>query len=232
MSNLNPEQFYHGTTNVIKDGMVRPAYDVDRNPSEYSMGDPGDMSEGDHAFVTKDENYAWHAAITYHPSRRRARVYETGPADDMKPGPWNKDHPDFLHHVEYGDPKEFPPHEHPEAYAEALKEHQPEYASKTGFPVRNRIDIMPGRQGTFPNLTWEPFKGERALRGNQLANHPSDDSVRYGMRGQDAVLKQAHAENARVDMERNPPSSAKRFRAVMNDEEPKPDPLRGQGKLF
>src|SRR6478735_621393 len=84
---------YHGTTSAIKD-RVLPADAVNKNVSPYSMGDPGDMSEGDHAFATKDEHYAWHAAGTFHKNGRRPRVYEVSPAHDMEPGPWNKDHPD------------------------------------------------------------------------------------------------------------------------------------------
>lgn len=104
---------YHGTTHVIRDGMVRPADAVDKNVSEYSMGDPGDMSEGDHAFATKDENYAWHAAGTFHKNGRRPRVYETGPAHDMVPGPWNKEHPDFLMHHGLDDPNDYDVANHP-----------------------------------------------------------------------------------------------------------------------
>jgi hypothetical protein len=175
MSNLNPDQFFHGTAHAIKDGMVRPANDVDKDISEYSFGDPGDMSEGDHAFATNDENYAWHAAHNFHSTRQRPRVYEVDPAPDMKPGPWNKDHPDFLHHVEYGDPEEYPPHENKEAYHEALQSHQPEYGSPTGFPVRKRIDIMPGRQGTFPTINWSRYAtGQRGLGDRSNVNHPTD----------------------------------------------------------
>jgi hypothetical protein len=105
---LNGDQFFHGTTHAIKDKMVRPVNDLDdhHQVSEYSMGDPGDMSEGDHAFAARnDENYAWQAAHIFHPNGLRPRVYEVDPAADMKPGPWNPKHPDFLaHHDLHDDP--------------------------------------------------------------------------------------------------------------------------------
>lgn len=186
------ENFYHGTTHNITD-VVRPANDVDRHVSEYSMGDPGDLSEGDHAFAIKnDENYAWHAANTFHPGARRPRVYEVEPAKDMVPGPWNKDHPNFLEHHGLDDPDSFhvAPGSDDEPYIKALREeveekranHQDEWASPTGFPVRKRIDIMPGRQGTFPQTNWNRFKKDGPYGGPDV-NHPTHEQVQYGTKG-------------------------------------------------
>lgn len=183
MSALNPDQFFHGTTHNIKDGVVRPADAADKHVSEYSMGDPGDMSEGDHAFATNDESYAWHAANTFHQNGRRPRVYEVAPAADMKPGPWNKEHPDFLHHTGHADAYDDPTTMHPADLADAHESHQPEYGSKTGFPVKKRIDIMPGRQGTFPEVNWDRFKGGSAPHWAGSASHPDDEQVQYGMMG-------------------------------------------------
>lgn len=244
MSNLNDRQFFHGTTARIQDGMVRPVNDVPgKHVSEYSMGDPGDMSEGDHAFVTEDENYAWHAATTFHPSQRRARVYETGPAEDMKPGPWHRDHPDFLAHHEVDDPdhyhispddEDYPLHLANVEVAEDTRKnkHQPEYGSPTGFPIKRRIDIMPGRQGTIPQVNWGVY-GERQY--DQSANHPTDEQVRYGTRGRDEVHARAIKENQAVTEFREPPRkrTGAALRAFMRGEpEPPHDPHAGQGKLF
>lgn len=177
------DQFFHGTTHAITDGVVRPVNDVPgKHVSEYSMGDPGDMSEGDHAFaIRNDENYAWHAAGTFHKNGRRPRVYEVEPAADMKPGPWNKEHPDFLRHAELDpDDKDYPIDDW--MRSDAVKSHhQDEWASKTGFPVKKRIDIMPGRQGTFPEVNWNRFKGPdtHPAYGPDV-NHPSDDQIKYG----------------------------------------------------
>lgn len=187
-------QYFHGTTHAIKDGLVRPGDDADKHVSEYSMGDPGDLSEGDHAFVSEHENYAWHAADNFHPSMRRARVYETGPAPDMKPGPWNKAHPDFLvHHEADVDADWLDQHprnraEHEAEVAKLQADHQPEWASQSGFPVKNRIDIKPGRQGTFPDIAWGRFSEQPY---SQDMNHPTDLQVKYGTR--------AGRENTEVD---------------------------------
>lgn len=175
--------YFHGTTSVIKDGVVRSGNDADKNVSEYSMGDPGDLSEGDHAFVSEHENYAWHAADNFHPSLRRSRVYKTGPAEDMQPGPWNKEHPDYLahhdiHRQDYAD-DERGQKGYEEDVALKHEEHQPEWASKTGFPVHERIDIKPGRQGTFPDIAWGRFSEQPY---SQEMNHPTDAQVQYGMR--------------------------------------------------
>jgi hypothetical protein len=195
-----PGRFFHGTTHAIKDGVVRPADAVDKGVSEYSFGDPGDMSEGDHAFaIRNNENYAWHAATTFHPSLRRARVYEVEPAADMKPGPWNKEHPNFLQHHELDDPDHYPTvskdsDDYPvmtamrEEAENARANHQDEWASQSGFPVRKRIDVMPGRQGTFPNISWGRFSNQPY---NQRMNHPDDEDVKYGV---GSSLEDRHAE--------------------------------------
>ena len=183
------EQFYHGTTHNITDGVVRPANDADKNISEYSFGDPGDMSEGDHAFaIRNDEHYAWHAAGAFHKNGRRPRVYEVEPAADMKPGPWNKEHPDFLEHLELDNPAHFDPKDDPQWHAAITqeaeqarrKQHQDEWASQTGFKVKRRIDIMPGHQGTFPTENWNKYKADGPRYGPD-ANHPNDMQIKEGM---------------------------------------------------
>jgi hypothetical protein len=192
------EHFYHGTTSPIKDGMVRPVNDVEgKHVSEHAMGDPGDMSEGDHAFAIRNhEGYAWHAAKTFHTNGMRPRVYEVEPAADMKPGPWNKEHPDFLEHLELDDPKNFDPKDDPQWHASITaeaeqarrKQHQDEWASPTGFKVKQRIDIQPGYQGTFPEVNWNRFKAGHPAYGPEM-NHPTDHEIQYGHRG----LTEAHS---------------------------------------
>lgn len=222
MSNLNPDQFFHGTTHAIKDGVVRPADDADKDVSEHSFGDPGDMSEGDHAFaIRNNEHYAWHAAATFHSSLRRPRVYEVEPAPDMKPGPWNKEHPNFLaHHELDSDDPDYPPH--PDDVAEAERNHQDEWASPTGFPVKRRIDIMPGRQGTFPQVSWDRFQTS-GPRGGSGASHPSDSQVKYGM-GLQQAPEAAHKEHAAVTEERAPAPKRRTGASLRAFMEGKPDP--------
>lgn len=133
------------------------------------------MSEGDHAFAVRgNEEYAWHAANTFHKNGRRPRVYEVEPvADDLKPGPWNMEHPDHSYHAGY-DPTD-------EGVLADVREneHLDEWGSKTGFKVTGRIDIMPGRQGTFPSVNWNRFKNTHPAAGPD-ANHPSTHTEVHG----------------------------------------------------
>lgn len=228
MSNLNPDQFFHGTTHNIADGMVRPANDADKNVSDYSMGDPGDMSEGDHAFaIRNDENYAWHAAQRFHSNGRRPRVYEVEAPADIKPGPWNKEHPDFLAHHELDDP-DYPPSA--EDVAEAHKQSMDEWASPTGFKVKSRIDVMPGRQGTFPTVNWNRFKsgGHRSQMGYEM-NHPTDDQIKHGTSGLEDRMDEAHRMNTVEERPRRRTGAS--LRAFMMGE-PEPKPVDPQGRLF
>lgn len=165
MSNLNPDQFFHGTTHEIT-GMVTPARVAGTRVSGHSEGDPGNMSGGDHAFaIRNDEDYAWRAALQFHNNGQRPRVYEVEPAADMRPGPWHKDHPDFARHAAANN--------HDPATI-----HQDEWGSRTGFRVKSQIDIAPGHQGTFPEVNWNQFRKQG--HGGYDANHPSDDRIKWG----------------------------------------------------
>lgn len=230
MTDLNPQQFYHGTTYPIKDTHVRPAWDVDKDPSDYSMGDPGDMSEGDHAFVSEDEGHAWRIANTVRQGPGRPRVYSTGDAPDKKPGPWNPQHPDWLSHVEMDHPDpEYQPTKD-QIHEEIMEGSLPEWGSKTGFPVRERIDIMPGHQGTFPNINWKRYSGV----DNAAANHPSDYMVQYGHVNTTKMVKDAHKDNEAFNQQKpglKEPSrrSGRALRAFMMG---KPEPPEHLATLF
>lgn len=219
-------QFFHGTVRNIRD-KVLPADTANVPVSDSSMGDPGDLSEGDHAFaIRNDENYAWHAANTFHHGGR-SRVYEVDPAPDMKPGPWNKDHPDFLKHHELDMPEgvEYDHDIHAKEVAKAVAKHQDEWASPTGFPVRKRIDIMPGRQGTFPNVNWSKYQTSGF---GQEANHPTDMQAQYGQRWSDMLEKAKKEDAARTP---EPKRTGSRLRAFMMGQ-PDPGPLADHPKLF
>lgn len=244
MSNLNPDQFFHGTTSPIKDGMVRPANDVDKYPSDHSMGDPGDMSEGDHAFVTEDEWHAWNIARTVRPEKQmRPRVYVTGDAPDKKPGPWNMYHPDFLaHHDVHDENYENVPHEiHSEDIDDAIAKHQPEWGSKIGFPVRERIDIMPGYQGTFPQINWTRFSkvdrttanhptNVQARFGTNVTAQPTSDPERHG-KSEQSVHEEALREHAERENPEPKRRTGSRLRAFMAGQ-PDPGPLADHPRLF
>lgn len=47
--------------------------------------------------------------------------------------------------------------------------------------ITGRHDIMPGRQGTFPDLNWNQFKGKDHDEYDTVdVNHPTDAEVKYG----------------------------------------------------
>lgn len=213
--NLSGDQFFHGTTHNIKDGVVRPAWDVGKEPSEYSLGDHGDMSEGDHAFaVRNDENHAWMAAHRFHKNGRRPRVYEVEPAKDMTPGPWNMDHPEHADAMGYD-------RSEPEVVAEIREtDHIDEYGSKTGWPVKQRIDIMPGRQGTFPQINWNRFKDTGGAAWGPDVNHPNDEAIELGHRG----AKETTGPKARARWQQARGEAAAKH---IGEEQAK-----GQGRLF
>lgn len=235
---LNPQQFFHGTTHAIKDTHVRPGWDVDKDPSEYSMGDPGDMSEGDHAFVSEDEHHAWRIANTVRQGPGRPRVYSTGDAPDKKPGPWNPQHPNFLEHAEldHPDPQYAPTKD--QIHEEIMTASLPEWGSKTGFPVRERIDIMPGHQGTFPNINWKRYSEGIT---NASANHPNDTMVQYGSLGlkrspHERVHAEAIKDNEAFNQQKpglKEPSrrTGAALKAYMRGE-PDPGPLADHPRLF
>ena len=70
-----------------------------------------------------------------------------------------------------------------------------EVVSQIGFPIKRRIDTMPGRQGTFPQINWwdhthpvgkdiwDPKKYQAWEHVDSAeVNHPSDDEITYGHR--------------------------------------------------
>jgi hypothetical protein len=236
MVNLNPDQFFHGTAHDIQGDTILPADKAGKEVSEHSLGDPGTMSEGSHAFAIRNwEGYAWHAAKTFHDnSQHRARVYEVEPAKDMEPGPWHKDHPDFIKTNELDVDEDWLKHpKNREAWekdvAKAKSNHQDEYGSRTGFKIKQRHDIMPGHQGTFPEINWHHHKLSGA-RGTD-PNHPSDEQVRYGVHGHESAQHKALKDNEEIDAERH--GDGRQGRSFREFMEGKPvQPNHGHPTLF
>lgn len=70
-----------------------------------------------------------------------------------------------------------------------------EVVSPTGFGIKRRVDIMPGRQGTFPQVNWwdhahpigkdiwdrEKSRAWEFVDSAQI-NHPSDHEIEHGHR--------------------------------------------------
>lgn len=189
MANLNPGQFgalYHGTRADLRVGdRVAPPRRTGANPGPGTSGDPDENASGhyafaihgngDHAFSDLDaEKYAW--SITKRNGRGggRARVLEVAPVHDMEPG---DHHFDSAHskdeRIEYEHPDSLDPEERGQRNI-------PEYRSRSGFEVTKQIDIMPGRQGTFPQINWvnhnKHVVEDRSYANSYTMemNHPAD----------------------------------------------------------
>jgi hypothetical protein len=163
--NLN---FFHGTVHDIGVGRhVLPANKAGR--TNYKDHGYAGQKSSQYAFATEDENIAWdfatrseqkrrfsaHAQDRPNPPNDRARVYEVSPAPLMRRGVFHSEHP--LHNsAEMDDTKEW-------------------ISSK--YRTKRAIDIMPGRQGTFPNINWNQFS---AIHTYSDANHPTDTEVEFG----------------------------------------------------
>jgi len=142
MSNLSPHQFplYHGTSHPIEGNHIIPGADIGHSGWGDTGGDLHDEASEDHAWATPSEKVAWGYALfssTQHDDWRsagkdpamRPRVHEVAPNAHMSEGKtWT-----------------IADHGHQEFKAPSFE--------KTGTVH----DIMPGRQGTFPNINWAQF---------------------------------------------------------------------------
>lgn len=209
---LNPGQFkgplFHGTTFDVQGKDIVPAKRLDPTKSNWEEAGHSGQSSRDHAFASESEHIAWQfgsqassiqrykaAAIQAanertspevsrlmgmaHPEPQavpevgRVRVHTVAPNPMMQRGVYHGDHPNFSEHTE--DLQEW---------------------KSPAFRITGTHDIMPGRQGTFPQLNWNQFsKGQP----NQDANHPDDHSAKFGMNGKKAI-DGARAQNS-LEME-------------------------------
>lgn len=151
-------EFYHGTTNDIEGGVIRPG----RDAGYSNWGNTGtwyNQTSERLAFATSDEKMAWQFAedanakqsidydngvLAKHPDR--TRVYTVKPNSKMKPG----------HYTGF---REF---------------------VAPSFEVKDRIDTMPGRQGTIPTVNWRQFQAYPFYAGPD-PNHPTNEEVAAGM---------------------------------------------------
>lgn len=156
------ESFFHGTVHDIGVGRhVLPGKVAGKRNKRPSMGYAKQRSE-DHAYAAEDEATAWDFATSRamnsrlqagkeghaSPPAQRARVYEVAPHPMMRKGVYHPDHPN--NNPENGKEREW-------------------IAPK--FKITGVHDIMPGHQGTFPNINWNQFS---SVAGIWDANHPSD----------------------------------------------------------
>jgi hypothetical protein len=162
------DSFFHGTVHDIGVGRrVLPARESGKSNYKGSMGYGGQRSER-HAHATEVEAEAWDFATrkvdhssqqamwqdSPRPKSQRARVYEVAPHPMMRKGIYHPDHPRNRKDVT--------------GVHEWLA---------PNYKVTAVHDIMPGRQGTIPNINWNQFS---SVKGMSDANHPTDEEVEHG----------------------------------------------------
>lgn len=162
------QEFFHGTIHNIGVGEgVLPGQKVGHTNWGDTGKNLGQPSEA-HAFATSDEGIAWtfaqraHRMNSYNPDfvPDRVRVYRVAPNDQMEMGVHNRHHPDYYRNFPEG--------------GEDLKEYVAPH-----FTVTERVDTMPGHQGTFPQLNWAQFAHPHL---DQFAdvNHPEPLDIERG----------------------------------------------------
>lgn len=118
------------------------------------------------AFTSSSEPKAWwYATHASNNTLGRARVYEVEPHPNTEVGTYNPAHPNFWRSVS----------------RRGSRENWDEYTAPH-FTVTGVHDIIPGRQGTFPQINWRQF----STRGNSQMydpNHPTPNEVEHGTPG-------------------------------------------------
>lgn len=201
------EQFFHGTHHDVVGGSVLPGGEVGKNHLHDPYREPHENTEADqqastHAFVSNHEEQAWDWAYRGAWAQPE-RLAGEGRAHVYEVHP-PKDLEKGLYHEDIG-----------------------EYKSRSGFPVKRRIDTMPGFQGTFPNLNWNQFKHVEAEPTDDV-NHPLDREIEIGHAA--AFRTPTYNRRAEEADVRSGAAIAQAF-GRMRRTEPDPPP-KGQGVLF
>lgn len=179
-------EFFHGTVFDIPVGDRIVSGDEAGHSFWGNTGHHGQESHAN-AFATTDEGTAWHFAGMardrqasdryWHPELKlpvpgRAAVYKVHPNPMMQPGVHNRAHPSYngtgdLH----------------------------EYVAPS-FKTYERVDIQPGRQGTFPQLNWAQFQHPQISQKADV-NHPGDGSIEGGHRAEAGTAAAGRARQAK-----------------------------------
>lgn len=153
---LNKDQFlFHGTATDVPGDKILPAK-VHGGTSHWgdigsTRGEPANA----HAWAHPDEKQTWDFAMD--------RVIHTSNETE-----WN--------------PRARVYAVHPNAQQSPGKDPSiPGEVKAPHFDIAQRIDIMPGRQGTFPEINWnDHILHTGGLSDKEDANHPKDTSVQFG----------------------------------------------------
>lgn len=158
-------QFFHGTSHDIVGGRILPAIQHDFTVWGATGNVLGQPSH-DHAFATSDEDTAWTFA-------KGAQAHHQI---------WDENDPNRNNR-----PRVYSVHPHPEMRPGTYEQFH-EYIAPH-YDVKDRIDIMPGQQGTFPTLNWNQFRDKANWDSDQHDfNHPTDTEITYGHQSSSDLL--------------------------------------------
>lgn len=157
---LNSQQFlYHGTASDIKGDKILPATVHGGHSHWGDAGTEWGEPSKDHAWAHPDEQETWHFAMD--------RSLHAGINSERRAG---ADYPrPRVHAVE--------PNDQMTPGSGGVKG---EFKAPH-FNIAHTVDIMPGRQGTFPEVNWNEHVTQMSkLPEDEDANHPKDKSVTFG----------------------------------------------------
>lgn len=155
--NLGPQFLYHGTSRDVE-GAILPATVHGKGSHWGSTGTKRGEPAEEHAWAHPSENVAWHAA--------HQRVID----DTLNDRSWNPRARVYAVH-----PNEQQSPGSDMSMAGEIKAPR--------FDIAQQVDIMPGRQGTFPGVNWNDFtRHTGTFSEDEDANHPKNLSVQFGHR--------------------------------------------------
>ena len=211
MTTLSPVQFpelFHGSATDVED-RVLPRAQTGVRPNHPGKKDATGRSDRYNAHASSEESSAWfYAHSAAEKVNQRSRVYEVEATHpDTQVGIYNATHPKFGRRV---------------------KEDWGEYIAPE-FEVKRQLDVMPGQQGTLPQIDWEQHR--RAMKGPVLRayadalNHPTAEEIETGHQGSTMRLESMKRALGEWEPEYRDPEQ---YTPAIHDRRPGP----GQGLLW
>lgn len=157
---LHP-QLFHGTSHDLEGDRFLPGVRMGASGGKDTHGALG-QHNSEVISASQKEDRAWEmGAISG--SKDRTRVYEVEHNPEERLGVEHRGHPDFHYMTDNGSWRNH------QDNAEVVAPY---------FKVKRQIDIMPGRQGTFPEENWGKYRTAevRGLSGSNMSyqnQHPN-----------------------------------------------------------